>query len=365
MALKELWLHNVRNLEECTLTLDSRLLWFSGDNGAGKSSLLEAVFLLGHGRSFRTNSLERVIKEEAADTAVAAVLAGAAVSRMGLRRFRNGKWQVRIDGEDVKRLSLLAEHLPVQILTPDSYGLLGGGPRERRRFLDWAVFHVEHSFVNVMRRYGHALEQRNALLKSGGSDREFLPWETELANAGMLIDQHRRSCWQEFLGFLQARLGSESDLSWTWHSGWADDKQTLFDSLVDARSRDRLLKTTGVGPHRADFKVKCGKMPADEKLSRGQMKMLVQAMYLALSELALQSRHRKGILLLDDFGTELDQARQHEFLDSAMSLDCLQVWVTSTLSSPPELAQRYNARTFHVEHGVITPVSQDYGLNTQ
>lgn len=355
MALKELWFQHIRNLTETELQLAPQLNWFGGDNGAGKTSVLEAVFLLGHGRSFRTSSIERVVANGQPHLAVSAALAEDG-SRLGIQRQRDGQFRIRIDGEEQRKLSSLALRCPVQVLTPDTYALLAHSPRERRRFLDWAVFHVEHDYTAVMLRYGRLLEQRNALLKQGCALDELAVWDHQLAQAGEQVQVLRAAHFAEFQSKAMARINAllpELDIRLDWFRGWAAEHGSLLEALAASRDRDCVNGSTQAGPHRGDLKVRVGRIVADEVLSRGQTKLLIQSLYLAQLDVVLVAREQAGVLLLDDVQSELDSRRQQQFLEAALGLNRVQVLLTATVSGPPELFKRYNTATFHVEHGRV------------
>lgn len=147
MSLTRVSVTAVRNLHPVTLSLP-RINILYGDNGSGKTSVLEAIHLLGLARSFRSARLQPVIQyEEAACTVFGQVmLANGIASNLGISRERQGEFTIRIDGQNARSAAQLAETLPLQLINPDSFRLLEGAPKIRRQFLDWGVFHVEPRF---------------------------------------------------------------------------------------------------------------------------------------------------------------------------------------------------------------------------
>ncbi len=183
MALSRLEIRHVRNLTRVELSPASHLNLIYGENASGKTSLLEAIAILGHGRSFRSSNIAKVIQAEADKlTVFGEVLQGDSRTPMGIEKSRE-QTRIRIAGEWVNNTSPLAQLLPLQVITPDSHKLIEQGPKYRRQFLDWGVFHVEHQFAQLWRRYRKALKQRNAILRSGrASDQQLRAWDAELVS---------------------------------------------------------------------------------------------------------------------------------------------------------------------------------------
>ena len=142
-----------------------------GPNGAGKTSLLEGVFVLGRGRSFRTRQMRRLVQHGSEGFAVfGEVVAEGATRRLGVA-YRAGRLEKKIDGQPASGMAQLAELLPVHAIDPSMHALVEGGPSERRRFLDWGVFHVEPDYLEAWKRYRRVLSQRNAVLKRARQQR--------------------------------------------------------------------------------------------------------------------------------------------------------------------------------------------------
>ncbi len=362
--LAELRFQHVRNLIDGALLPAPHLNWVFGSNGAGKTSLLEAIGLLATGRSFRTSQIERVIQDGKADlTLFGRWLAGPHEHRIGVRRDRQGGFELRMDGQDERKLSTVASLVPVQVLTPDSYNLLSASPRERRRFLDWGVFHVEHGFAAIAQRYARLLQQRNALLKAKAATRELQPWTAQLIEAADRLHQLRDQYWRALAPDVEAAVAGflpDAGVSFDWYRGWPEGE--LAELLEAGLERDRLNGATGYGPHKADLRIRVGRISADEKLSRGQSKLVVQALHLAQLRRVARQNDRGGLLLLDDVSAELDADRQQALLASVLALPGWQVFVTATQKGPETLLARYNAATFHVEHGVVHKLA-DAGAN--
>lgn len=356
MRLERLYLQGFRCISELTLDLAPGVNVLLGANGAGKTSILEAAFLLSHGRSFRSGARDALLQRGAAGLSIFSSVrhADGLVHRLGLRR-EGPSWGARLDGQDVPVGELIRE-CAVVCFEPGSHALIAGAAEERRRFLDWGVFHVEHEFLLTWRRYQRALRQRNSLLRMGTvADAGLLaPWEVELARTGMLIDQWRRSYLDRFLPFLREQsallLPELGGLDLRYRPGWPEGED-LAEVLASQRSRDQGRGHTVAGAHRADWSLSFESAPQREHLSRGQEKLTALICVLAQALLDAQHRGEWPIVCLDDLASELDQVHQAAVVDSLRKTSA-QVVISGT--ELPEVLERGTVEMFHVEQGQLT-----------
>lgn len=358
MHLEQLRIKGLRCLSDADLALDDGINAFVGDNGAGKTSVLEAAFLLSHARSFRSGAKEALLQRGAPALSVFAELRHNDARRVKLGLGRSGsRWEARIDGENVA-IGQLVRDCAVVCFEPGSHALIAGAAEERRRYLDWGVFHVEHSFLSAWRRYQRALKQRNSLLRSGEpiSDALLEPWEAELALAGSLIDTQR----QTYLELLRPRLAAEAvellpelgGIELRYKRGWGEGRE-LADELRAQRGRDISRGHTTLGVHRADWSVVFEQAPLREHLSRGQEKLTALACVLAQASLFAERRGEWPIVALDDLASELDATHQASVVRRLLAAGA-QVLLTGT--ELPEALRAVPARVFHVEQGKIAPL---------
>jgi DNA replication and repair protein RecF len=341
-----------RCLSNVELTLDSRANLFVGANASGKTSLLEAAFFLSRGRSFRSRRRDALI----AQGADSFVLVGQADSppapvTLGVRATRSGtEWHV--GGAVASGIADLAEQFPAQVIDPEIHKLLEEGPGRRRRFLDWGVFHVEHSFLPTWRRYHQALRQRNAALKQDASDDDLGAWEQELATAGESLSA-QRDAYVARLAPSLADIGGrllDQPITLVHRAGW-DRERPLLEAVKIDRKRDRRYRATQSGPHRADVVVQIGGRAAKDYVSRGQQKLVAAGLMLAQLEIQEQEKPGRSALLLDDPAAELDTASLGRLMNLIRAVPA-QLWVTSLRPEVETFLE--HARVFHVKHGEIS-----------
>lgn len=332
-----------------------------GPNGSGKTSLLEAIHLLGVGRSFRSVKVAPLIQYGATSCTIFGELDGGAVS-IGLQKSRHQKPILKLQGERQSNWVEAAHRLPIQVLDSTAFLLLEGSSKVRRRFLDWGVFHVEPQFVDHWRNSRRCIAHRNHLLKAGRLDvAQLAPWEAELDRAGAQVDAARSRYFQAFMSafdeVLNALLPLEG-LSVSYQRGW-DTERSLAEVLASGRESDRRYGATQFGPHRADLLLRIGRHPAVEVLSRGQQKLVVSAMKIAQAVLLSQTEatsSRHCVFLIDDLPAELDahnRQRVCEWLENTGSQVFLTCVDDQTLI--PLWRRDTPLTAFHVEHGKIAP----------
>ena len=346
--------NNFRCLEKVELELDPGFNLIVGANASGKTSLLEALAYLGRGKSFRGASTQDLVRHgEPEFVLFGEVDRGGRVIPVGVRNSREGL-ETRVDGESAGGSAALAEALPLQVIDPEVHNLIAGGPEQRRRFLDWIAFHVEHEHLMIWRRFRRALKQRNAALKSGAATAAIQGWNAEFVELGQQLDTSRRQVLELTIDSLreQGEALLQTELLFDYQQGWSREKD-LAAALESGLERDIQLGATQAGPHRADIKVSYDERQARKLVSRGQQKLLASAMILAATETAQAALEKPLLLLLDDPAAELDGDSVGRLMAAVGSLGC-QVVVTTLQPDGLEFAE--TPRVFHVEHGSVTAV---------
>ncbi len=358
MQLQHLQVEQLRCIERAAFEPAAQHNLFTGDNGSGKTSLLEAIYLLGRGQSFRHGSGRRLIRDGAESCLVRARLdPGAPQAPFPIAIQKGGEvTRIRIAQETQVRLSDLARYCPVLVLEPGQHRLLEDGPVLRRRYLDWSVFHVEHQYHQCWQRYSRALKQRNALLRQ--RQRAALgSWNEEFASAAEELDRYRSKVHEEMQAFIQDLLitffGEDHSLSVDYRRGWPAQTR-LREVLALQEVQDLERGFTQSGPQRAEIRVRSHGHMARESLSRGQQKLLITAMLLGQAQHFASRRDSHPILLVDDLASELGQLARQSLFGWLQSYPG-QCFLTAL---DPEMLPRSlldRSRMFHVKHGALSP----------
>ena len=365
MLLSKISLTQFRNFNSVSLENCAAINVFLGRNGSGKTSLLEAIYLFGFGRSFRSRSLSKLINKDHSQFTLflqgsteQGSLSHSGDVRLGMSRDDSGQQVIKANGDVVKRVSDIARLLPVQLFTPQSSDVLTGSPSERRKFLDWGLFHVEQSYYEVSNRYRRVLQQRNALLKQKGSFDDNLDryWCEQLIRFGEMTNELRRNYISMLLPYIEENCRHfvpEFQFEFLYQQGWNKEHKLEF-VLQKNSQRDRMRGFSGDGPHKADLIVKADGINASELLSRGQLRVLMAAMQLAQTQLLNAVSNRKTTFLLDDLGAELDTEKRSLFLNRLMECES-QIFVTAIDQNQVALPENSSdIKVFHVEHGQVT-----------
>ncbi len=360
MAIRRLRIDSFRNLKNLDFAPGIGANLLLGPNGAGKTSIIEAIAMLGRGRSFRTPRPADCITHGAARFRVVADCEDRR-SRviLGLERTPRG-WRARLDGRECRQLAELAVCLPLVVIEPDMHLLISGGPRLRRRYLDWGVFHVEPDFLTHWQDHERALRQFNHALHSGSDDRTLASLARTLAPLAERL-HGARAAYTERLVATLVRLAIDvapalSDLTLTLKRGWPAECP-LFEAILAGRTRDRRYGHLRRGAHRDDLAICRGSTPAQTILSRGQQKLAALLLQLAQLELWRERCRFAPLVLVDDPLAELDREHQVRVL-AWLNNSGLQFWLTAA-DWPAALDDALGDHTrFHVEHGGVQQVVQ-------
>ena len=350
MGLARLEISNIRNLQSVRLDLNPGFNVLCGANGSGKTSILEALYILGRGISFRTKDLSRVLHNGSQQFLVSGKLIPS-MTALGVEYQASGT-QFRVAGQRARGRLELAEHLPLLFISPESQALISEGPQQRRQFLDWGVFHVEPGFLPAWRVYKRALRQRNKALGSHGVE---LAWDTELARSAELITQLRRDYLGRLAPYVELyvrKLVVLEGFSLNFSPGWRQELSYL-EALHSSLAQDREYGFTRQGPHRADVVLKLGTRLARDTVSRGQQKLLIFAMLLAQVALLNEIAAIQPVIMIDELAAELDVKHRERLLQVLAELNA-QIFITLTERRALVGIENIPINWFHVEQGRVT-----------
>lgn len=352
MRLEHLEVRQIRILSAVDCSPGEGLNVFVGPNGSGKTSLLEAIHLLGSGRSFRTHRLaELITRGESSLLARGDIRAeDGSMQSVGVEKGPDGL-RIRVAGDEVRNASELARRLPLAVITPDSQRLLTDGASLRRQLMDWALFHVEPIYLSVLQRYRRALRQRNAALRDGAGASALAPWNQEVGEAGDALHEQRQRFLDEILPLYGETLAQliAMGVDIRYQPGW-DTGTGLAQTLEATTHRDRARGFTGVGPHRADLRFSSNGALVQQVLSRGEGKLFVVGLVLAQARFLQGIQGRRPIVLVDDLASELDESSRGRLFSQLQALGA-QIFVSTVSRDLVETADWDGLRVFHVERG--------------
>jgi DNA replication and repair protein RecF len=369
LLLKALKLNCVRNLEPVTLEPGPRFNVFYGDNGQGKTNLLEAIYVTGALRSFRTQRLADLIAFGREEAYLAARVAREGMERVYELTLKPRSRKVRLDGKTVRPISKYFGDFNVVLFAPEDLLVPRGSPSDRRRFLDRCVFNRNADYLGQVQAYDKVIKNRNALLRQIGDPPPPPGWQTlldvfdqQVAELGARVVTARRAFVKEVLPRFRAafeaitKSGIEVEVAYVVPEelrGESPDEVAigLAELLESARRRDMARMTTSVGPHRDDLSFLFGGHAASAFASQGQLRALVLAWKTAEMDLLADSHGEAPILLLDDVSSELDSTRNEFLFDFLRSRDN-QCFISTT--HPKHVLLDADRRDFEVSSGRVT-----------
>ena len=354
MPLEKAHIKNFRNIEEALLTFDKGFNLVIGKNRSGKTSLIEALYLLFSYRSFRTQNLQETIAQHASQNFVQGVFINTEGERIKARveRLRNNSSSIfTCNNNEITKLSSWVRQAPTMLVNSDIHQLISGSPQGRRRLLDWGVFHVEPLFEVSWKTFSRLLRQRNALLKRSPEKEVIATWDELFVEAAEEVTRYREmhiAKYTPVICELGKRVLGDEQIKLTYQRGWPEGV-SLKEILSLAVERDTKIKNTEYGPHRADLSISVGKGSSRYFSSRGEQKLLGYVLSAAQTILLNQEKNLQCIILCDDLESELDEKSSRLLVEMLATLPH-QTIVTS-INGAYNLYKKTDPHVFHVKHG--------------
>ena len=333
MTIEQIRLDSFRNFDTWAHAFHPRVNAIIGPNGAGKTSILESIYMLGYGRSFRHRSSLPLIKHEHSTLIIQAeCLDQEQKYHMAIQKNHSNQNQLRENKATIKSLSQFQYKPAICYMDSDLHRQYNRQSTERRKILDWGVFHHEPTYLSIWRRYQHTLKQRNASLNQCYRSEDITIWDQGLSELASQIHQYRSTYYKKLLPFLQSALEKichfSDEISLEYSPGW-DTSLALSDVLRQNFALDKQVKSTTKGSHRADFNLLCHGKKISEYRSQGEQKLILYGLKLAQILLLLNERDQPIIVLIDDIIAEIDLERQMKIIHFLKQLP-LQLFFTCT-----------------------------------
>lgn len=337
MILQSLSIINYKNLRQAELQFSPKMNCFIGNNGMGKTNLLDAVYYLSFCKSY-TNPIDSQIISHDADVCM---LQGRYLTEHGKEEEvysgirRRQKKQFRRNKKEYDRLSDHIGLIPLVMISPADNELITGASEERRKFMDMAISQFDREYLRALVRYNKALQQRNVLLKNeeGAIDSDLLElWEAQLVVEGNYIHRERKAFIDAFTPifnrFYERISGSHEDVSFAYSSQL--NEYDFAERLRNNRQRDIIMGHTTTGIHRDELEMLLDGYPIKKVGSQGQNKTFFVSLKLAQFHFLLLKGDTKPILLLDDIFDRLDAARVEEIVKLVSESDFGQIFLSDT-----------------------------------
>ena len=357
-AIEKIHILKFRNLSDQYFTPDKAVNLVIGKNGQGKTNLIESLYYLGHGRSFKTKNLKDVIPFDDHRLQITAIVDGQKIS---LNKTRE-KSQVEVDEKKVQSNSFLSQLLPIQIISPDRGFVVGGVPKLKRSYLDWGVYHDNDKTLKTYTAFKKTLKNINTILNNG-KQTQLDEWLVYLATLSVKITKDRIA----YIANLSTALNENKskqlsnlvehsfDFMFELQTGWPKEVDSLSEQKIISyllNSKRALVKAKHLnsGPHRASIDFSLSGQ-GENYLSRGEQKNM-SIFFWMIQVLELVKNKKKPIVLIDDISSELDEIKIKSIIDFLTEIE-VQIFMTDIGNKKLPLNEE-KSTSFGIENGFIT-----------
>lgn len=349
MFIHSLKIHNFRNIKYREFSFSKKINIFYGDNGVGKTSILESIYFLSTSKSFRKSTSKSIINFDS--DSVTVFSESDLFNSLAISKFTNGKWLGKLNSKSINKQSQLSGLIKVIAIDPEVYRLVDFGPQYRRSFIDWFVFHVEHDYLELWKKVNKCIKQLNLLYKHKASNSQISVWELSLIQFSDELNNKRSSYFKVLVPQIRALISlilpELSNIKIEFYKGWQNTFSLKEQLKID---RDKNLKYGQLqnGPHKMDIKITTGKTSASQSLSRGQKKSLSIIFYLAYLKFLVNNQNHKPIVCLDDLDAEIDLVKLEKITELFNELN-VQLFITTL--EVDKLKNLFSDKDlFHVKH---------------
>ena len=344
-------INNIRNITQESLCFSDAFNIIVGENGAGKTSLLEGINLLATGRSFKTSNVQNIIKYNESNFVLFGSIASdndkLTAKTVGFSKTISGERIIKLNGVLQGSFSEIARTLPIRVMSCNNQDSFYFSPLIRRRYLDLGLLYTNTEYYKMLRQFKQVLAQRNKSFTSFTTQ----VWDEEFLSIAQLIDEQRHAIFYALRPILLEHLKvilPQYCFDIIYNKGW-DGEISLQHALKQSATIDKRVGFTTCGPHRADVVINCNNgRDSKDCLSRGQQKLVVYAINMALGMFIKQQAGVFPIYLVDDISSELDKRNQ------SIVIDFLKTWNAQVfITGLEEINVGFKAEKFHIAAGKI------------
>jgi DNA replication and repair protein RecF len=323
MQITHITLNNFRKFDNFSIKFEPITL-ITGVNGAGKTSILEAIYTLSLGHSFHTRKINPILKIGQEKFTIFAKLTNGEDNnldnnlehKIGLSKSKDNITYRKIDQEKITSQTPILNKMPVLAITPQKFSLLRQPASNRRTLLDWGVYYKNPEFIKALKAAKKVISQRNTLLKAKAPINQITAWDKTLISLTNKINTMRLGYFEDLISELEPKIKAtfpDLPIKISYYPGWRKDA-SFEDILNNNLNMDLKSGFTHAGVQRADIKITIERQNANEILSQGQQKTLVSLMFLSQATLFQKYQNKPCILLLDDLNSELDPNHLRQLL---------------------------------------------------
>ena len=356
MYFKKVYIQNFRNYKEQKIEFDKKINIFLGKNAQGKTNILESLFIMGLGKSFRTNKDQDMIAFGEKNSKVISVISDEEDKReteIEINYLQEGKI-LKIDGHRLERSADLLENIYIVVFSPDDLKIIKEGPENRRRFLDRELCQIKPVYYSDLGNYKKVLKQRNQLLRDKNKDLKlFEVFNESLADYGTRIVKERENFTkrlQIISSDIHSKITSGQEKLEILYETKVTEKEDYLINLEKGFENDLYRGHTSFGPHKDDICIKINGTDIRDFGSQGQQRTAALSMKLAEIGIIKQETGDNAVLLLDDVLSELDKTRQQYLIEAMKDI---QVFITATDIDEDLRHKLPKGNTYFVDNGTV------------